>query len=410
MATNPRSATARRGAAVKATRRSPAAKARGRIAMLVATRKGAWIYHGDPRAEDLARRRPALPRSRRFTTWCSIRATAARCSPRRRPATSGPRVFRSTDLGKTWKEAKQPPAFAKTADGESGRSVDHTFWLTPGHASEPDVWYAGTSPQGLFRSDDGGVTWEPFASRSTTIRSTVEWMGTRAGRHARRPEDALDHRRSARSEAPLLRHVRRRRPRIDRRWPDVPGPDRRAWRWSKASTPRRAHLPRSRTASGSVRATRTGCTSRTTAASTGSTGRRTRGCGSARRCRRRSATSVSRWSCIRATPDTAWVLPDGRHRRCGRAPARRRQAGGLRHAQRRQDAGSDWTEGLPQAQALVDGEASGDDARTARDPRRAVLRHHQRRTLDEPRRRGDAGRAIARHLPEIYAVEAAVLA
>jgi photosystem II stability/assembly factor-like uncharacterized protein len=31
--------------------------------------------------------------------------------------------------------------------------------LTPAHANEPDVWYAGTSPQGLFRSEDGGVTW-----------------------------------------------------------------------------------------------------------------------------------------------------------------------------------------------------------------------------------------------------------
>src|SRR5262249_16465298 len=29
-----------------------------------------------------------------------------------------------------------------------------------GHASEPGVWYAGTSPQGLFRSEDHGVTWQ----------------------------------------------------------------------------------------------------------------------------------------------------------------------------------------------------------------------------------------------------------
>ena len=48
-----------------------------------------------------------------------------------------------------------PPAFAPG----SGRSVDHTFWLTPGHASEVGTWYAGTSPQGLFRSTDGGATW-----------------------------------------------------------------------------------------------------------------------------------------------------------------------------------------------------------------------------------------------------------
>ena len=79
--------------------------------------------------------------------------THARC--RARTGHLGPTVFRSADRGRTWHEAKQPPAFREG----SGRVVDHTFWLTPGHASMPGVWYAGTSPQGLFRSDDGGATW-----------------------------------------------------------------------------------------------------------------------------------------------------------------------------------------------------------------------------------------------------------
>jgi photosystem II stability/assembly factor-like uncharacterized protein len=72
----------------------------------------------------------------------------------------GPTVFKSTDLGKHWKEASKPPAFRKANEGEEGRVVGHVFWLTPGHASEPKVWYAGTSPQGLFRSEDGGDTWQ----------------------------------------------------------------------------------------------------------------------------------------------------------------------------------------------------------------------------------------------------------
>jgi hypothetical protein len=71
----------------------------------------------------------------------------------------GPTVFRSTNFGKAWKEAAAPPAFPKAPEGEKGLVVDHVFWLTPGHASEPGVWYAGTSPQGLFRSEDGGETW-----------------------------------------------------------------------------------------------------------------------------------------------------------------------------------------------------------------------------------------------------------
>lgn len=75
----------------------------------------------------------------------------------------GPTVFRSTDFGKSWHEAKRPPAFPKAQADETKREVDHVFWLTPGHASAPGDWYAGTSPQGLFRSEDGGVTWDGVA-------------------------------------------------------------------------------------------------------------------------------------------------------------------------------------------------------------------------------------------------------
>jgi len=75
----------------------------------------------------------------------------------------GPTVFRSLDRGRSWKEAAQPPAFRKSVGDEKSRAVARVFWLTPGHASEPGVWYAGTAPAGLFRSADGGDHWEPVA-------------------------------------------------------------------------------------------------------------------------------------------------------------------------------------------------------------------------------------------------------
>ena len=71
----------------------------------------------------------------------------------------GPTVFRSSDLGATWKEASTPPAFA--SGDPLNRSLNAVFWLTPGPADEPGVWYAGGSPQGLFRTEDGGDTWTP---------------------------------------------------------------------------------------------------------------------------------------------------------------------------------------------------------------------------------------------------------
>src|SRR4029434_231431 len=92
----------------------------------------------------------------------------------------GPTVFRSADAGRTWKEASTPPAFAP----DSGRVVDHTFWLTPGHASQPGVWYAGTSPQGLFRSDDHGVNWKGVAGFNAHPQRKA-WCGGDQGGTAR---------------------------------------------------------------------------------------------------------------------------------------------------------------------------------------------------------------------------------
>ncbi|MEZ5550547.1 MAG: hypothetical protein R3E82_06650 [Pseudomonadales bacterium] len=72
----------------------------------------------------------------------------------------GPTIFRSVDAGRHWQEAVRPPAFDKAGPGQKKRSVSHTFWLSPGHASQPGVWYAGTSPQALWITRDAGSTWE----------------------------------------------------------------------------------------------------------------------------------------------------------------------------------------------------------------------------------------------------------
>ena len=145
--------------ATRAKRATGARTARP-VLVLVGTRKGAWLYHGD------AARRTWQVDGPHFLGHIINHLVLDPRDGRTLLAAAktghlGPTIFRSTDFGRRWKEAARPPAFAKAADDQKGRAVDHTFWLTPGHASEPDVWYAGTSPQGLFRSDDGGVTWEP---------------------------------------------------------------------------------------------------------------------------------------------------------------------------------------------------------------------------------------------------------
>jgi hypothetical protein len=172
------------GSSAKRPARRPTPKSAGaraaarRVVLLVATRKGAWLFHGDSARRTWRADGPHFLGHVFNHLVLDPRGTGERRTLLAAAKTGhlGPTVFRSTDLGRRWKEAAQPPAFAKRADGK-GRAVDHTFFLTPGPASEPGVWYAGTSPQGLFRSDDDGVTWRPF-SHINDDPQYIEWMGT----------------------------------------------------------------------------------------------------------------------------------------------------------------------------------------------------------------------------------------
>ena len=127
--------------------------------LLIGTRKGGFFLQGDRSRRSWKMSKPLFlghivyhivldPRDRK-----TMLAAA-------RTGHLGPTVFRSTNAGRSWKETHRPPAFQKVGRGRKPLVVNHVFWLTPGHASEPNVWYAGSSPQGLFRSEDGGRTWD----------------------------------------------------------------------------------------------------------------------------------------------------------------------------------------------------------------------------------------------------------
>ena len=130
------------------------------VQLLIGTRKGAWIYRSDAARRDWSVTGPIFlgqivnhlvldPRDGRTLLMAA------------KTGHLGPTIFRSTDGGETWTEAARPPAFPKS--DTASRSVEHSFWLEPGHASEPGVWWAGTSPPGLFVSRDDGTTWDSVA-------------------------------------------------------------------------------------------------------------------------------------------------------------------------------------------------------------------------------------------------------
>jgi hypothetical protein len=143
------------------------------LQLYIATRKGIWIATANADRTSWSLSEPTFlgtqchhvvldPRDRKTLLAAS------------RQWHLGPTVFRSDDGGATWKEAASPPRFPT---GEArARAVDHVFWLTPSTADEPDVWYAGTSPKGLFRSDDGGRTWTPVSGFNDHPEQ-IKWIG-----------------------------------------------------------------------------------------------------------------------------------------------------------------------------------------------------------------------------------------
>ena len=148
------------------------------IQLLVGTRKGAWIFRSDAARKTWRVQGPIYlgcivshlvldPRDER--TLLMAAATGH----------LGPTIFRSTDSGETWVEASRPPAFPKS-DAPDARAVDHSFWLEPGHADEPGVWWAGTSPPGLFESRDWGATWDSVAGFNEHA-SYADWCPPEAG-------------------------------------------------------------------------------------------------------------------------------------------------------------------------------------------------------------------------------------
>ena len=323
-------------------KKAPGVAAPRNTTLLVATRKGLWTLAGD------AARRTWKLAGPQFLGNIVHHAIV---DPRdgktllaaARTGHLGPTVFRSTDRGRTWKEAAQPPAFKEG----SGRTVDHTFWLTPGHATEPGVWYAGTSPQGLFRSADGGVTWAGVDGFNEHPQRKAWCGGDQDGTpdgpklHSILvdPRDAkhmyigmssggvfesMDG--GARLEAAQQRRARR-----------LPAGARSRVR------------PRSALRAAASERTRTGCISRTTAASSGSTGRRIAG-PNIGATMPKSVGSIGFPMVLHPRdPDTLWVFPMD-----GTSVWPRVSPGGKPAVYRSVNGGKTWQRqatGLPKAQA-----------------------------------------------------------
>ena len=80
-----------------------------------------------------------------------------------------------------FKPAKQPPAFPKLNPSAAkfvkqyGIDASNRIWIiAPGPDRQKKVLYLGTAPAGLFRSEDGGRSWEPVGGLNRH-RTRKDW-------------------------------------------------------------------------------------------------------------------------------------------------------------------------------------------------------------------------------------------
>jgi len=69
----------------------------------------------------------------------------------------GPSVLHSDDMGASWSERDEG---AIRFPDDSGAALARVWQLQPGRDDEPDLVWAGVEPAALFRSTDGGATFE----------------------------------------------------------------------------------------------------------------------------------------------------------------------------------------------------------------------------------------------------------
>lgn len=123
------------------------------VLVLVGTRKGVFIFQGDPGRQEWKVNGP------HFAGWP---IQHMKYDPRSGylfaaldHAVYGSNIHRSADLGQNW-EMAQGPHFGD----DDERTIERVWHVQPGHDSQPGVVFAGADPGALFRSEDDGLNWQ----------------------------------------------------------------------------------------------------------------------------------------------------------------------------------------------------------------------------------------------------------
>lgn len=124
-----------------------------RTLLMVGTRKGLWIGLSDGERRDWQFSGPHFDMEEVYSCLVDTRGERPRLLAGASSSWLGPQVWRSDDLGESWQET---PGGAVRFPADADARVERIWQLTPG--VEPDVVYAGSEPGAVWRSTDRGET------------------------------------------------------------------------------------------------------------------------------------------------------------------------------------------------------------------------------------------------------------
>ena len=163
-----------------------------RVIVLVGTTKGIFLFESDKERRDWRLTGPHLGGWEVYSVLGDSRH-GDRIFAGTHHRSGGATIQVSEDFGQSWRPVERGPEFPPLIDfdfntfgwvnkrPEQSRqwTMKRIWQLVPGHASQPDTYYAGTEEAALFVSHDKGETWEELDS--LTKHPTRPFWGPGAG-------------------------------------------------------------------------------------------------------------------------------------------------------------------------------------------------------------------------------------
>jgi len=124
--------------------------------LLVGTMKGAFILRSDSGRNAWQVGGPFFPGRAIYALMLDDRDGRNRLWAAVNSSYWGSYLSSSNDFGKTWAE---PDSYSVKFPTETDNAVKQIWQISPGNPSEPNVLYCGVEPAALFKSEDAGESW-----------------------------------------------------------------------------------------------------------------------------------------------------------------------------------------------------------------------------------------------------------